>query len=232
MGGVQRLQGSTSRRPAARAGDAALDEIVARIRACRICVEHPNRRPLPHAPRPVLRVDRRAPLAVFSQAPGIRAHDAGLPFKDPSGVRLRAWMGIDEATFYDPRLLAIAPMGFCFPGYDAKGGDLPPRRECAPAWRQELLRHLDRLELVLLVGSYAQNWHLGPLAGSNLTETVRDWRRIAAETGRSGPVAVPLPHPSWRNNGWLKANPWFEAELLQDLRARVSGIVSRRGAGS
>lgn len=205
--------------------DEALGDLVARIRSCRICIDSPRRDPLPHQPRPVLRVDRRARLAVFSQAPGIRAHEAALPFMDPSGVRLRAWMGVDEATFYDTRCVAIAPMGFCFPGYDAKGGDLPPRRECAPAWRAELLGHLDRLRLVLLVGSYAQKWHLGPIAGANLTETVRDWQRILEETERTGPACLPLPHPSWRNNGWLKANPWFEAELVPELQARVSRLT-------
>lgn len=135
-------------------------------------------------------------------------------------------MGLGDADFYDTRLVAIAPMGFCFPGYDAKGGDLPPRRECAPAWRRELLSHLDGLELVLLVGSYAQTWHLGPLAGANLTETVRDWKRILRETSEAGPSCLPLPHPSWRNNAWIKANPWFEAELLADLQARVARIVA------
>ncbi|MEO1282162.1 MAG: uracil-DNA glycosylase family protein [Pseudomonadota bacterium] len=207
-------------------GARALAAYVKRIRACRVCIEQPVRAPLPHKPRPILRVTQSARLGLFSQAPGIRAHEADLPFKDPSGVRLRAWLGLDEDTFYDADFLAIAPMGFCFPGYDAKGGDLPPRRECAPTWRADLLPQLAGLELALLVGSYAQRWHLGSLAGKTLTDTVKNWETILDSSAAFGPAYLPLPHPSWRNNGWLKTNPWFEAELVPELQRRVQALLA------
>lgn len=179
---------------------------------------------MPHEPRPVLRAEPTARIGLFSQAPGIRAHDAGLPFKDPSGVRLRGWMGVDESEFYDAGKIAIVPMGFCFPGYDAKGGDLPPRRECAAAWRTRLMQHLPRLELVLLVGGYAQKWHLPEARRRSLTDTVRDWRSFyEREDGQLR--YLPLPHPSWRNSFWLKANPWFEAEVLPVLRNEVRRLI-------
>ena len=138
-----------------------LDALVADIRACRHCRDHPDGPPLPHEPRPVLRVSATARIGIFSQAPGTRVHASGTPFTDPSGVRLRAWMGVTDDEFYDASRIAIVPMGFCFPGLDAKGGDLPPRRECAPLWRARLLAALPAIELVLLVGQYAQRWHLG-----------------------------------------------------------------------
>jgi len=209
----------------AEAADAGnLGKLVEDIGACRICVEAPIRRPLPHDPNPILQVGRHARIAIFSQAPGIRAHRSSRPFMDPSGVRLRAWLDVDEATFYDADKFIIAPMGFCFPGYDAKGGDLPPRRECAPRWRDTLMARLPRLRLALLVGSYAHAWHLGGLAQASSRETVRRWRNILDAT--SEPAYLPMPHPSWRNNAWLKANPWFEAELLPELRTRVRAGVS------
>lgn len=199
----------------------ALETLVVQIRACRACVETPLGRPLPHAPRPVLRPSSTARLAVCSQAPGVRVHASGMPFTDPSGVRLRAWMGIGEDAFYDTRRVAIVPMGFCFPGHDAKGGDLPPRPECARLWHARLFAAMPQLELILLVGTHAQRWHLGRAAAAGLTATVRDWRRYMA--GR--PAFLPLPHPSWRNNHWLKANPWFEDELLPVLRDAVRRLV-------
>jgi len=201
----------------------ALDRLVAEIRACRVCVEAPEGPPLPHEPRPVLRVSATARLAVVGQAPGTRVHASGVPFSDPSGVRLRAWMGVSAEEFYDARRVAIIPMGFCFPGLDAKGGDLPPRRECAKLWRARLLARVRELELVLLVGGYAQRWHLGLQASASLTGTVRNWRQIFERRGP--PRYVPLPHPSWRNNAWLKANPWFEAELLPRLRQDVRRLL-------
>ena len=201
----------------------ALDRLVAEIRACRVCVEAPEGPPLPHEPRPVLRVNATARLAVVGQAPGTRVHASGVPFSDPSGVRLRAWMGVSAEEFYDVRRVAIIPMGFCFPGLDAKGGDLPPRRECAKLWRARLLARVRELELVLLVGGYAQRWHLGLEASASLTGTVRNWRQIFERRGP--PRYVPLPHPSWRNNAWLKANPWFEAELLPRLRQDVRRLL-------
>ncbi len=142
-----------------------------------------------------------------------------MPFTDPSGVRLRQWMGVTDDEFYDVSRIAIIPMGFCFPGLDAKGGDLPPRRECAPLWRERLMAALPNLELMLLVGQYAQRWHLGADVARDLTSTVQRWREITAQA--AGPVMVPLPHPSWRNNAWIKRNPWFDAELLPWLQQTV-----------
>ncbi len=142
---------------------------------------------------------------------------------DPSGVRLRQWLGMTETEFYDSGRVAIVPIGFCFPGYDDKGGDLPPRRECGPAWRERVLAQLPSLELALLVGRFAQVWHLGNAAGKTLTETVANWRM--AMTINAAPQYLPLPHPSWRNNAWIKKNPWFEGELLPGLRDRVRHIL-------
>lgn len=195
-----------------------LDQLLSAIRACRHCIDEPVGAPLPHAPRPVIQMSSTARIAIFSQAPGLRVHESGRPFTDASGVRLRAWLGMDEATFYDASKVAIAPMGFCFPGYSAKGADLPPRKECAPLWRERLIAAAPRFALVLLVGSYAQAWHLGARAKATLSETVAAWRDYQ-------PQFFALPHPSWRNNGWLRKNAWFEAELLPALRARVEAAL-------
>ena len=174
----------------------SLARLSARIKACRICVEAPKGRPLPHEPRPVFQVNPTAKLLIVGQAPGTRVHASGRPFTDPSGVRLRHWLGIDETLFYDERHVAIVPMGFCFPGQNAQGADLPPRPECAPAWRAKLLSHLKAVRLVICLGRPAQHWHLGELAGRDLTETVRNWRQGLARH----PKVLALPHPSWRNN--------------------------------
>jgi uracil-DNA glycosylase len=203
---------------------ADLVALSAAIRACRICRDAANGRRLAHEPRPVFRVSETARICVASQAPGTRVHASGTPFTDPSGDRLRAWMGVDAATFYDVSRIAIVPMGFCFPGQDAKGGDLPPRRECAPAWRETLFAALPQIELVLAVGSYAHTWHLRDLARATLTETVADWRAIMNST--RWPKVIPLPHPSWRNNAWIKRNPWFEAELLPVLRSELAALLA------
>ena len=202
-----------------------LNSLVARIRSCRLCTEHPEGPPLPHEPRPVLRPSTTAKLCICGQAPGTRVHASGTPFMDPSGKRLRAWMGVDRETFYDNSQVAIAPMGFCFPGLDAKGGDLPPRRECARTWRVELFQHMAQLELILLVGQYAQKWHLGAESEKTLTATVANWRRYVLGKSDSGPRYLPLPHPSWRNNGWLRKNPWFEAELVPFLQTEIRRLV-------
>lgn len=202
----------------------AFEDTAARLRGCRICRDAPlYGPPLPQEPRPIVQGSGSARLCIASQAPGTRAHRSGRPFTDPSGVRLRDWLGLDEAAFYDAHRVAIVPMGSCFPGLDAKGGDRPPRRECAERWRSELFTGLPRLELILVIGQYAQAWHLGRLEGG-LTGTVRRWREILSEprNGPRGPRVLPLPHPSWRNNGWLKANPWFAAELLPVLRDEVA----------
>lgn len=202
----------------------SFDDLAARLRACRICRDAPRHGgPLPQEPRPILQGSATARLCIASQAPGTRAQASGIPFRDPSGVRLRRWLGLDEAAFYDPARVAIVPMGACFPGQDAKGGDLPPRRECAAAWRAPLFTALPDLELILLIGQYAQAWHLGAAFQGGLTATVQRWREILAAEGR--PRLLPLPHPSWRNNGWLRRHPWFEAELLPVLRDRVRTIV-------
>ena len=189
-----------------------LDRLLADIRACRICEGQLE-------PRPVLHVTATAKLLIVGQAPGMRVHKSGISFNDPSGDRLRAWMGVDRDTFYDYSKIAVAAMAFCFPGYDAHGGDKPPRRECAATWREKLYAARAPFALTLLVGHHAQRWHLGGKAKENMTETVRAWRDNA-------PRYIPLPHPSWRNTGWLKKNPWFEEELLPVLRRRVRRVLS------
>lgn len=201
----------------------ALDTLLGDIKSCRICVEKPDKKPLPHEPRPVVLASAGARILIAGQAPGTRVHKSGKPFTDPSGDRLRAWMGVSEDEFYDTDKIAIVPMGFCFPGLDAKGGDLPPRRECASAWRPQLMQHLEHLELVLVIGLYAQSWHLGADRARNLTETVRDWRRFAMRN--SAPKVLPLPHPSWRNNAWLKKNQWFETDLIPYLQNDIRRLI-------
>ncbi|MEM9358317.1 MAG: uracil-DNA glycosylase family protein [Pseudomonadota bacterium] len=195
----------------------SLEDLLAAISACRICIEQPKGRPLPHKPRPVLLASPTAKIAVCGQAPGTRVHASGVPFTDPSGDRLREWMAVSEDEFYDTSRIAIVPMGFCFPGLDSKGGDLPPRKECAPRWRGAVFDELGQVRLILLVGQYAQHWHLGRQRQQNLTETVKAWRNYI----NLSPAVIPLPHPSWRNNAWLKKNAWFGDELLPVLQQRV-----------
>jgi uracil-DNA glycosylase len=203
---------------------AELDTLLAELRDCRLCRDAPVfGKALPHEPRPVIQASSTARLLIAGQAPGTRVHASGRPFTDPSGVRLRQWMGIDEATFYDAARVAIIPMGHCFPGLDAKGGDLPPRRECAPRWRAPVLAALPEIRLVLVIGQYARDWHLPRWKGRGLTETVAAWQEIRAVA--SGPRVIPLPHPSWRNNGWLGKHPWFEAELVPELRREVAAVL-------
>jgi uracil-DNA glycosylase len=191
----------------------SLADVLAEIRACRLCEAH-----LPHGPRPVLHVSETAKLLIASQAPGLRVHETGLSFNDASGDRLRDWMGVDRDTFYDESKVALAAMAFCFPGYNEASHDLPPRKECASHWRRRLLAARPEFKTTLLVGSYAQAWHLKDRAKSNMTDTVAAWREYA-------PRYIPLPHPSWRNNGWLKKNPWFGTELLPYLRRRVRHLL-------
>ena len=190
-----------------------LDLALAEARACRLCAAD-----LPLGPRPVLRASATARLMIVGQAPGTRVHASGIPFNDPSGDRLRAWLGIDRETFYDERRLAILPMGLCYPGQDARGADKPPMKICAPTWHPRIRPLLPKLELTLLVGLYAQARYLGPARKKSLTETVQCWRDY-------GPAFLPLPHPSWRNTAWLKRNPWFEAEVLPELRRRVATLL-------
>ena len=193
-------------------GGETLPELLAEVRACRVCAAH-----LPLGPRPVLRAAATARLLIVGQAPGTRVHKTGIPFNDPSGNRLRDWLALDRAAFYDEARVAIVPMGFCYPGTAPGGGDLPPRPECAPLWHGRLRALLPRLELTLLVGRYAQVFYLG--RGRTMTETVREWRDAALGFW-------PLPHPSWRNTAWLKRNPWFAAELLPALRARLRSVLA------
>jgi uracil-DNA glycosylase len=193
------------------------------IRACRLCVEEPEGAPLPHEPNPIIHLSVTARLCVAGQAAGTLAHASSKPFNDPSGVRLRDWMGIAPEVFYDTDRLAIVPMGLCFPGLDARGYDLPPRRECAPRWRAQIFDVMPQIEMVLAVGQYAQAWHLGRLKKKTLTETVVAWRHILEATDK--PKVLPLPHPSWRNNAWIKRNPWFAEELLPVLRAEVARLT-------
>jgi uracil-DNA glycosylase len=194
----------------------SLERLLEEIAACRACAEE-----LPHEPRPVVMVSTETRLLICGQAPGRRVHESGLPFTDPSGDRLRGWLGIDSETFYSDRRIGVAAMAFCFPGTNPKGGDYPPPRRCAELWRTRLLAELPKVELTLLVGSHAQDWALGDRAKASMTDTVRAWRDYL-------PDVVPLPHPSWRNTAWLKRNPWFEAEALPYLRERVAAILSSR----
>lgn len=196
------------------------------IATCRICRDAPGRGPehrLPHEPRPVAVLSGAARVLIAGQAPGLRVHESGLPFNDASGDRLRDWMGVSREEFYDSDRFAIVPMGFCFPGYDAKGSDLPPRRECAPLWRARTMAAMPQIELVLAVGGYAHAWHLAGRRKTGMTETVRNWREyyLANHALR----ILPLPHPSWRNTGWLKKNPWFSEEVLPILRQDVDRLA-------
>ena len=192
------------------------------ISACSVCARSGT--PLPHEPNPVAVISTTARICICGQAPGTRVHASGRPFTDPSGDRLRQWMGIGEAEFYDSRRLAIVPMGFCFPGQDSRGGDLPPRSECRQTWHDRVFAAMPQLELILVIGQYARAYHLDVPAGESLTATVANWRTHLEEE-RDGPARLPLPHPSWRNNGWLRKNPWFETDLLPGLRARVQELI-------
>lgn len=216
------------------AATSPLDILLDDIRACRLCVEHPRGKPLPHEPRPVLHVTATSRLLIAGQAPGTRVHASGLSFNDASGDRLRDWLGVDREVFYDESRVAIAAMGFCFPGQDRHGGDLPPRKECAATWHDRLFAARRPFDLVVAVGSASQAYHLkrlglGFYAGLSLTARVERWREIFE--AREGERILPLPHPSWRNTGWLKRHPWFEAELLPVLRAEVARIVGRAAPG-
>jgi uracil-DNA glycosylase len=193
-------------------------QLIEAARACTLCTAS-----LPHGPRPVFQVDPKARVLIAGQAPGSAVHEHGVPFDDPSGNRLRDWMGIDRQTFYDPTRIAILPMGFCYPG-KGKSGDLPPLAICAEVWREKFLAILPDIKLTLVIGQYAQRWHL-PESKLNLTETVRGWRDNSADV-------IPLPHPSPRNNIWLKKNPWFETELVPELKNRVKLAISTVKAGS
>ena len=188
-----------------------LPTLVERVRACTICDA------LPLGPQPILQAGSNARILVVGQAPGRKTHAKGRPFDDVSGIRLREWLGVDEATFYDPELFAMLPMGFCYPG-TGKGGDLPPRPECAANWRAPLLDRLQRIELTLVIGQYAQAWHLGERCGRTLKETVASWQDF-------WPAMLPMPHPSPRNNRWLRQNAFFEADVVPALQERVQALL-------
>ena len=192
---------------------APLDRLLAEVRACAHCSAD-----LPLGPRPILSAHRDATLLIIGQAPGTRVHASGVPWTDPSGVRLRAWLDVSEDVFYDPQKIAIVPMGFCYPGRDDRGGDRPPRPECAPLWHARLLELLPRIRTTLLIGSYAQKYYLGDDAKKTLRETVRHWEEFA-------PRYFPTPHPYPRNQRWLKNNPWFEDEVVPALRAQVRQLI-------
>ena len=196
----------------------SLRVLLPKVRVCRLCEAK-----LPFGPRPVLQIHPDAAILIAGQAPGRRVHETGIPFDDASGDRLRDWLGVDRDTFYDPRKIAILPMGFCYPGTGTTG-DLPPRPECAPAWRADLLVSLKVLKLTIVLGQYALDYHLPDATGS-LTDVVRAWRN-------HWPAILPLPHPSPRNNIWLKKNPWFAEEVLPVLRLRVKRLLARQGTSS
>ena len=191
-------------------------DLTDRISACRLCADRFAATQTAHTPRPVTWFQPGARLLIAGQAPGMRVHESGRPFTDPSGDRLRDWLGIGADIFYDREKVAIVPMAFCFPGYNARGSDLPPPPICAKTWHGEVMRALGAPPLRILVGAHAIRWHLGQKGP--LTETVAGWRDHA-------PDVFPLPHPSWRNTAWLKRNPWFEADVLPALRARVGEVL-------
>lgn len=194
-------------------GDDGLAAALAAARACRLCEDQ-----LPLGPRPVLLVRATSRLLIVSQAPGARVHETGLPFNDRSGDRLRGWLGIDRTTFYENPRLGIMPVGLCYPGVDARGGDRPPMKVCAPTWHPRIRPLLPAVRLTLLVGSYAQAYYLGARCRPTMTETIARWRDYL-------PAFWPLPHPSWRNTAWLKSNPWFETEVVPALRRRVRRLL-------
>lgn len=187
------------------------------IAACRICAEH-----LPHGPRPVVQFSSTSRVLIIGQAPGSKVHASGVPWDDDSGDRLREWTGLSPERFYDPATVALVPMGFCYPGKVPKekggGGDLPPRMECAPAWHEQVLSTLPQDRLTLLVGTYAQAHYLPAVKKLSLTERVRGWREFLP--------TLPLPHPAWRSTIWMRQNPWFEAEVLPDLRTRIVAAIT------
>ncbi len=190
------------------------EQTLEEVRGCIHCATS-----LPLPPRPIIQLHPNAKILIAAQAPGQRTHHKGIPFDDPSGDRLRQWLNVSREKFYNPELFAIIPMGFCFPG-TGKSGDLPPRKECAPLWREQLLAQLPNVELTLVIGQYAQAWHLKGQQKKNLTETVKHWRDY-------WPHALPLPHPSPRNQLWLKKNPWFDLEILPELKHRVHTLTSK-----
>ena len=196
-----------------------LSALTKSIAACTHCADRFADTETAHSPNPIFQVSTQAKLCIAGQAPGLRAHNTSKPFTDPSGVRLRQWLGLDEEVFYDPARLAIVPMAFCFPGYNKSKHDLPPPPDCAKLWRTSLFESLPQIELIVTVGKSAIGWHLPELRFKSLTEIV------SGGAIEGSPTLLPLPHPSWRNNAWLKGNPWFETDTLPHLRTEVSRLV-------
>ncbi|MEM8735885.1 MAG: uracil-DNA glycosylase family protein [Planctomycetota bacterium] len=190
----------------------SLDRLLSEIRQCTACRES-----LPHPPRPVLVAQQDARILIMGQAPGLRVHQSGIAWDDPSGQRLRQWMNVDRETFYDASKVALVPMGFCYPGTGSQG-DLPPRKECAEIWHERLLAKLEQVQLTLVIGRYAQQYRLGENNKATLTETVQCWSEFA-------PELIPLPHPSPRNNRWLKRNPFFERDVVPYLADRIQDLL-------
>jgi uracil-DNA glycosylase len=205
-----------------------VEALAAAISQCRICRDAPFKSPLPHEPRPIFQISGKARLVIASQAPGKRAHLSGIPFSDASGARLRQWLGLDAERFYDWDRVAIIPMGFCFPGYDAHNGDLPPRPECRLAWHERVFGAMPQVELILMIGTHSARYHLTrfgyrDLSVLKMSELMAKWED---PVGRPLPRLLPLPHPSWRNSGWLKRNPWFESDILPALRQEVRRLTA------
>ncbi|MEH6360248.1 MAG: uracil-DNA glycosylase family protein [Amylibacter sp.] len=196
----------------------ALKTLQTNITSCTLCADRFAATKTAHSPRPVAWLSATAPILIAGQAPGARVQISGRPFTDPSGDRLRDWLGVDETVFYDRNKFAVLPMAFCFPGYDAKGSDLPPPKICADTWRDMAMTNMPQIKLTLLIGAYAQKWHLPKTKKLSVTARVENWRDHA-------PAIFPLPHPSWRNSGWLKQNPWFETDLLPALQSHVASLL-------
>lgn len=194
-------------------------EIASRIRACRLCAAEFAQTATHHDPRPIVWFRTGARILIVGQAPGLKVHESGVPFDDRSGDRLRDWLGVSREEFYDRDRVSVVPMAFCFPGYDAKGSDLPPPPRCAQTWRVDTLQGIGQVGLTIVIGGYAQGWHLGQSTRkAGVTATVAGWRQW-------WPDVLPLPHPSWRNNAFLRRNPWFEADLIPALRSRVRAVM-------
>ncbi len=196
----------------------ALKTLQTNITSCTLCAARFAATKTAHQPRPVAWLSTTAPILIVGQAPGARVQISGRPFTDPSGDRLRDWLGVDETAFYDRDKFAVLPMAFCFPGYDAKGSDLPPPKICAATWQEMAMAHMPQIKLTLLIGAYAQKWHMPKTKKLSVTARVENWRGHA-------PAIFSLPHPSWRNSGWLKQNPWFETDLLPTLQNRVANLL-------
>lgn len=208
--------------------DKAIAFLSQRIKTCRLCRDNPQYFPaLPHEPRPVAILSQHAKIAIAGQAPGLKVHQTGRPFYDRSGQRLRDWLGVDEVSFYNPNYFAIIPMGFCFPGYDTRKSDRPPRHECRETWHEQVFSHMPQIEWVIAVGGFAQNWHIPDIPYPTLTERVYHWRELSKKRQKRGYFVLPLPHPSWRNNVWIKKNPWFEKDLVPHLRAIIAEFIPR-----